>query len=83
MAMIDGEDPVALGAGERDSRSAETDDAVSSVAYVLGLLTDEDVDWLVSHGEHRRFDTGELAVREGAPTPSLMLVLEGAMLARS
>jgi histidine ammonia-lyase len=83
MATIDGEDPVASDAGERDSRFAETDDAVSSLAYVLGLLTDEDVDWLVSHGEHRHFDTDELAVREGAPTPSLMLVLEGEMLARS
>jgi histidine ammonia-lyase len=64
-------------------RTAETEDAVSSLAYVLGLLTDEDVDWIVSRGTHREFAPGDIAVQEGDPTPSLMLVLDGEMLASS
>jgi histidine ammonia-lyase len=74
---------VSLDPTGRAQGSVEAEDAVSSVAYVLGLLTDEDVDWLVSHGIHREFAPGEIAVREGAPIPSLFLVLEGAMMARS
>ncbi len=83
MSTKDGEDSTPGKPDERDPHSVEAEDAVSSLAYVLGLLTDEDVDWIVSQGEHRHFEAGEFAVQEGAPTPSLMLVLEGAMLARS
>jgi histidine ammonia-lyase len=83
MGMDDDQDLTRPGADTRDPHSVEAEDAVSSVAYVLGLLTDEDVDWIVSQGEHRHFDIGQLAVQEGAPTPSLMLVLEGEMMARS
>jgi histidine ammonia-lyase len=72
-----------LHAGGHETLSAEAEDAVSGLAYVLGLLTDEDVDWIVARGVHRDFAAGDVAVREGDPTPSLMLVLEGEMLARS
>lgn len=68
-------------AGSASSAAAE--DAVSSLAYVLGLLTDEDVDWLATHGTHRRLAPGEVPVSEGDPLPSMMLVLDGAMLASS
>jgi len=50
---------------------------------VLGLLTDEDVDWLATHGVDRTLAAGEIALRGGDPLPSIMLVLEGAMLATS
>jgi CRP-like cAMP-binding protein len=59
------------------------EDAVSSAAYVLGLLTDEDVDWLASHDEHRTLEPGEVVVREGDPAPSIMLVLAGSLIATS
>jgi len=63
--------------------SASDEDAVSSAAYVLGLLTDEDVDWLANHGEHRALALGEVVVREGDPAPSIMLVLAGSLVATS
>jgi hypothetical protein len=39
------------------------------------------MDWLVTHGGHRELLAGDTAVREGDPLPSIMLVLEGALLA--
>jgi histidine ammonia-lyase len=72
-----------LQAEGREPWSVEAEDAVSSLAYVLGLLTDEDVDWIVARGVHRDFAAGDIALREGDPTPSLMLVLEGEMVSRS
>ena len=74
--------------GHHDTRgpiesSLADEDAVSSAAYVLGLLTDEDVDWLADHGEHRTLALDEVVVREGDPAPSIMLVLAGSLIATS
>ncbi len=60
-----------------------SEDAVSSAAYVLGLLTDEDMDWLVAHGIRRTLGPGEVVTREGEPVSALTLVLQGAMRATS
>ncbi|MCW3005667.1 MAG: phenylalanine ammonia-lyase [Solirubrobacterales bacterium] len=53
------------------------EDAVSELAYILGLLTEEDFDWVVSNGEPVQLAPGEDAVRAGDPLSPLMLVLEG------
>lgn len=58
-----------------------SEDAVSSAAYVLGLLTDADVDWLVAHGTRRTLDPGEVVTREGDPVTALTVVLQGTMRA--
>ncbi|MCW2951882.1 MAG: phenylalanine ammonia-lyase [Conexibacter sp.] len=80
-------DPAQAATGPPTTGSAPAspvaEDAVSSVAYVLGLLTDEDVDWLATSGLQRTLAPGEIPVREGDPLPSVMLLLEGAMLASS
>jgi histidine ammonia-lyase len=57
--------------------SPDIEDAVSSVAYVLGLFTDEDVDWLVAHGRRHDAAPGEQLVQEGDVEPPLLLVLSG------
>jgi len=56
-----------------------SEDAVSSAAYVLGLLTDEDMDWLVAHGTRRTLDPGEIVTRESEPVTALTVVLQGTM----
>jgi histidine ammonia-lyase len=77
-----------VGQGHQGTRgpiesSLADEDAVSSAAYVLGLLTDEDVDWLAEHGEHRALALDEVVVHEGDPAPSIMLVLAGSLIATS
>ncbi|MDQ6822369.1 MAG: aromatic amino acid lyase [Actinomycetota bacterium] len=57
--------------------SFTSDDEISSLDYVLGLLTDEDVDWLAANGRRLELAPGEQAVREGAVHPPVLLVLEG------
>lgn len=62
--------------------SPVAEDTVSSLAYVLGLLTDADVDWLAAHGRRLAVEAGEQVLREGDPSPALLLVLEGELDAR-
>jgi histidine ammonia-lyase len=52
---------------------------VAGVAYILGTLTDEDIDWLVSAGVRRSLSPGERIIREGTPATGLFFVLEGAL----
>ncbi len=49
------------------------------LAYILGTLTDTDVEWLADHGDCRRVPAGEVIIREGERNPDLFLVLEGAL----
>jgi CRP/FNR family cyclic AMP-dependent transcriptional regulator len=47
------------------------------VLYIFGLLTDEDIAWMANAGTRRRFDAGEMLIREGEPSESIVLVLDG------
>ncbi len=47
--------------------------------YILGQLTDEDVEWMVSVGTRRDLAAGTVLIREGVPTDALYLVLDGAL----
>ncbi len=47
------------------------------VLYVFSVLSDQDVDWLTSHGHRRKLTPGEVLVHEGRPLDSLYVVLEG------
>jgi histidine ammonia-lyase len=49
------------------------------LAYILGTLTDTDVEWLADHGDCRRLAAGQEVLREGERNPDLFLVLEGAL----
>ena len=61
------------GTGDAQGR----DDAGSIGAYILGTLSDDDVDWLIDHGHRSTIPAGGLFLRDGQPIRSLMLVLEG------
>jgi CRP/FNR family transcriptional regulator, cyclic AMP receptor protein len=50
------------------------------VLYIFGLLTDADVEWLVRNGTRRPLNDGEVVIKEGEPTDSVILLLEGTFL---
>lgn len=45
--------------------------------YVLGQLSDQNIEWLITHGNHTRVAPGTLLIQEGGPTDVLYIVLEG------
>lgn len=47
------------------------------VLYIFGVLSDEDVDWLTTHGRRQRLAAGDVLIREGRAIDSLYVVLEG------
>lgn len=60
-----------------DAGSTIAEDWISSLDYILGLLADEDVDWLARNGRRVELAARAEVVREGAPNPPLLLVLDG------
>lgn len=50
------------------------------VLYIFGLLTDADAEWLARSGQKRRLSDGDVVTREGVPTDSLVLLLEGRLV---
>lgn len=51
--------------------------ALKKVLYMLGFLTDEDVEWMVTSGARRKVPVGTPIIREGHPTEALFFVLGG------
>ena len=47
------------------------------VLYILSLLTDEDIDWLIGVGERQQIAAGSAIVNEGQPIQAIYLVLSG------
>ena len=47
------------------------------VLYILSLLTDEDVDWLIGVGERQQIAAGTAIVNEGQPIQAIYVVLSG------
>jgi CRP-like cAMP-binding protein len=50
------------------------------VLYIFGLLTDADVHWIARTGVRRHLANGEIVIREGEQTDSLVFLLEGELL---
>ena len=48
------------------------------VLYILGLLEDTDIDWMVSAGERVEVPSGEDIISEGKRTGYMYIVLDGA-----
>jgi CRP-like cAMP-binding protein len=53
------------------------------VLYIFGLLTDADVEAMVRMGTRRRLRGEEAVIKEGEPTDSIILLLEGEFLVTS
>jgi CRP/FNR family cyclic AMP-dependent transcriptional regulator len=47
------------------------------VLYIFGLLTDEDIEWMARAGTRHHFETGETLIRQGEPSGSILLLLDG------
>jgi CRP/FNR family cyclic AMP-dependent transcriptional regulator len=50
------------------------------VLYIFGLLTDGDVEWMARTGMRRRLIDGDVVIREGEGTNSLIFLLEGELV---
>lgn len=47
------------------------------VLYILSLLSDEDIDWLVTVGEKQEVSTGGTIIKEGDAVSAIYIVLTG------
>jgi CRP-like cAMP-binding protein len=45
--------------------------------FILGVLEDEDVDWLISVGQRRELSSGSILIQEGQPSHCIFLILDG------
>ena len=50
------------------------------VLYIFGLLSDADVSWIAKTGIQRRLRDGEILIREGEQTDSLIFLLDGELV---
>lgn len=49
------------------------------IVFILGVLDDEDVDWLTDVGHRRELKPGEVLIYEGQPCDNLFLILDGCL----
>jgi len=49
------------------------------VVFILGVLEDEDVDWLIDAGQRQELQPGDVLIREGEPCEALFLILDGGL----
>lgn len=47
------------------------------IVFILGVLEDDDVDWLVSTGQRQEVQPGDVLIYEGQPSQSLYIILAG------
>jgi CRP/FNR family cyclic AMP-dependent transcriptional regulator len=45
--------------------------------FILGVLEDDDVDWLISVGQRQVLSPGSVLIHEGQPSDSIFLILDG------
>lgn len=49
------------------------------VVFVLGVLEDDDVDWLIEVGQRQELQPGQVLIREGEPCEHIYLILDGGL----
>jgi CRP/FNR family cyclic AMP-dependent transcriptional regulator len=47
--------------------------------YLLGQLSDADVEWMIAHGRRERVRAGTVLIREGQPVNAIYIVLDGVL----
>lgn len=50
------------------------------ILFILGVLEDEDVDWLVSAGIRQELAANDVLIREGQPAQAIHLILSGTLV---
>ncbi len=53
------------------------------VLYILGQLSDSDVEWLIATGSKNRLCAGEVLINQGTPITALYFVLDGQLSVRT
>jgi hypothetical protein len=59
------------------ARAMEQD--MAHALFILGELTDQDVDWMVSAGTRTQISAGTELIHEGQPASALYILLDGAL----
>ncbi|HEY1015156.1 MAG TPA: cyclic nucleotide-binding domain-containing protein [Herpetosiphonaceae bacterium] len=49
------------------------------VLYILGYLSDDDIEWMLAAGQRRHLPPGATLIREGQASEALYIVLDGAV----
>jgi bacteriocin-type transport-associated protein len=47
--------------------------------YLLGQLSDADIEWMIAHGRRERLPAGTILIREGQPVNAIYIVLDGVL----
>ena len=47
------------------------------VLYIMGILSDTDLEWLAARGKSKSFPAGSMLIQEGVPIDSIYIVLDG------
>jgi CRP/FNR family cyclic AMP-dependent transcriptional regulator len=47
--------------------------------YVMGILDDEDVEWIAFHGRNLSVKKDEILIREGEPVDAVFILLDGSL----
>jgi CRP/FNR family transcriptional regulator, cyclic AMP receptor protein len=56
---------------------------IRKVLYILGQLSDTDIDWIASVGIRKYLSAGEVLIRQGDPIDAVYIVLEGTLSVRA
>ena len=51
--------------------------------YVMGILDDQDVEWIASHGHRLGVKQDEVLIREGEPVDAIFILLDGSLNVRA
>lgn len=50
---------------------------MQKVLYILGQLSDTDVDWMIQQGERQQLESGEVLIEQGQDVDYVFMLLEG------
>ena len=56
---------------------APRENAMAHTLFILGELSDQDVDWLIETGQPEQIDAGTVLIHEGEPVTTLYVLLDG------
>jgi CRP/FNR family cyclic AMP-dependent transcriptional regulator len=56
---------------------------MKKVLYILGMLNDDDIEWLVSNGRRQVIPEGGVLIREGEAVETIYVTLDGELAVRS
>ena len=51
--------------------------------FILGVLDDRDIDWMISVGERRRIPAGQILIKEGQDIEQVYIVVDGVFAVRA